>query len=384
MKERLQSIDFLRGLVMVIMALDHVRDFYSHPGLHPTSMADSNPELFFTRWITHFCAPVFVFLAGTGAYLQTMRGTKPAELSRFLVSRGFWLIILELTVVRSSWSFQPFAALFVGQVIWALGWSMIALAALIHLRIKWIVAIGLAMIVSHNAFDNVAVDWSNPVGFLWAILHTGDALTPIAGIHFLPLYPLIPWIGVMAVGYAFGTMYTMDQARRTTLFKQLGVGLVLAFLVIRGYNHYGDHSHWELQRDWAMNICSFLNCTKYPPSLDYLLMTLGPAIILLGYAERWSNALTRAFSVFGKVPMFYYLIHIPVIHASAILVEYLRGTNVGAMSATPFNTPLRMDLGFDLPWVYVAWIIIVAALYPLCKAYARVKKQSSNPLLRYL
>ncbi len=349
MKERLNSIDFVRGLVMVIMALDHVRDYFSHPGMNPTDMDTTTPALFFTRWITHFCAPVFVFLAGTGAYLQIIRGTSKSDLSTFLVSRGIWLIILELTLVRSAWTFTPFevSMLFV-QVIWALGWSMIVLAALLHLP------------------------------------HTGDALTPVQGIRFVPFYPLIPWLGVMAVGYAFGSLYARERSERIKIMNLLGLVLFIAFIVIRTLNVYGDPEPWSVQRDPSITILSFLNCTKYPPSLAYLLMTLGPAILLLSAAEKWSGALMEKITVFGRVPMFYYLLHIPLIHGLSIGIELMRGYDASLLIGNVFSRSFPPEFGFDLPIVYAFWIAIVLILYPLCVWYAALKKRSTNPLLRYL
>lgn len=385
MRERLNSIDFVRGLVMVIMALDHVRDYFSHPGLNPTNLETTTAALFFTRWITHFCAPVFVFLAGTGTYLQVLRGNSKSDISKFLLSRGLWLIVLELTLVRSGWTFTPFdvSMIFV-QVIWALGWSMIVLAALIHAQTRIVGFFGVLMILSHNATDGIAVDWNNPLGFLWAILHTGDSLTPFPGFRFMPFYPLIPWIGVMAAGYAFGSLYALEQAERRRIMLRIGLAVCALFILVRGSNVYGDPQPWSVQSQPVMTLLSFLNCEKYPPSLSYLCMTLGPAIILLSFAERWSNAFTERITVFGRVPMFYYLLHIPLIHGMSILVEAMRGYDPSALIGNVFSREFPPDFGFDLPIVYAFWVGIVVLLYPACVWYAKLKKKSSNPLLRYL
>ncbi|MBL7974354.1 MAG: DUF1624 domain-containing protein [Candidatus Kapabacteria bacterium] len=386
MRERLTSIDLLRGIVMMIMAIDHTRDFFYYPHANPTDLATTSPELFFTRWITHYCAPVFVFLAGTGAFLSTTRGKTPKELSWFLLTRGAWLIILEITLVRAGWMFTltDFHML-VGQVIWAIGWSMIALSALVFLPVRAVGIFGVVMILLHNAFDGIHVNWQNPLGWLWAILHTGDILTPTNGVRFLPLYPLIPWIGVMAAGYAFGQFYTKPADVRNKQLRIFGLALIGAFILVRAINIYGDPSPWSLQKDVVFNVLSFLNCSKYPPSLCYLLMTLGPAILFLSVAERFKGALTQIPIVFGKVPMFYYLLHVPLIHGLSVLFEYFRtGDASWMLSGNLFTATPPADFGYGLPAMYAVWLLVLAILYPLCVWYSKLKMQSKNPLLSYL
>ena len=384
MRERIRSVDFVRGLVMVIMALDHVRDFFHYPHMNPTDMSSTTPELFFTRWITHFCAPVFVFLAGTGAFLQTLRGKPTRELSWFLATRGVWLIVLELTLVRTGWTFRPVEYSFiVGQVIWALGCSMIFLSILVYLPTRLIAAFGLIMIFSHNLFDGIKADWSSPLGFLWPIFHSGEMLTPAENVRILPLYPLIPWIGVMATGYAFGTLFSLERAVREKRMMIMGLSAVVLFIVLRSINMYGDASHWQAQRDSVTTVLSFFNCTKYPPSLDYLLMTLGPALILLSRAEAWSGRLSDAFITFGRVPMFYYLMHIPLIHGLSVLFAYLRYGHVDFMFGVPFLNTYPDDFGYSLGIVYAVWLGCVLVLYPACRWYAQVKMKSKNPILSY-
>lgn len=385
-RERLNSIDLLRGIVMMIMAIDHTRDFFLAPGLNPTNLATTTPELFFTRWITHFCAPVFVFLAGTGAFLSTTRGKTPKELSWFLFTRGVWLIILEFTLVRSGWLFTLTDFHFlVGQVIWAIGWSMIVLAALVFLPLRAIGIFGIAMIVLHNAFDGIRVDWSHPLGWLWALLHTGNTLTPMPGLTFMPYYPLIPWIGVMAAGYAFGSFYTKPAALREKQLRYVGLGMIAAFILLRAINIYGDPKEWSLQHSWVFNIIAFLNCTKYPPSLLYLLMTLGPAILFLSFAEKIKGRLTNIPIIFGRVPMFYYLLHVPLIHGLAVALELWRTGNANwMMEGNMFNLPPPADYGYPLWFMYLVWMLVLALLYPLCAWYAGYKQRSKSVLLSYV
>src|SRR5688572_11376707 len=299
-KRRIDSIDLLRGIVMVIMMLDHTRDFVHRDvllGFDPTDLSKTNLILFFTRWITHFCAPIFVFLAGTSTYLQFVRGKSKGDLSRFLVTRGLWLIFLEFTVIRISVTFN-FDYRFLGmlQVIWVIGVSMIVLAALIHLPLRLVGAFGIAMIVLHNLLDRFHVQgWQGPnspvPGFgakLFILLHQPFEPVPVVGFPspvIFVIYPLIPWVGVMAAGYAFGAIYKWDAQRRGRWLVRLGILATVLFVVLRAINLYGDPSHWSRQGTFVFTILSFLNTTKYPPSLLFLLMTLGPAFLALAGFE---------------------------------------------------------------------------------------------------
>src|SRR5215216_1134709 len=319
---RIDSIDLLRGMVMVVMMLDHTRDFVHNAALQfdPSDLSRTNVALFLTRWITHFCAPVFVFLAGTGAYLQFARGKSKAELSRFLVTRGLWLIFLELTIVKLGVFFNPDIR-FLGflQVIWVIGVSMIILAALIYLPKSVIAAFGLLMIALHNLLDPIRVEgWHGPgtpapgIGEkLWIVLHQAFYAFPILSEPspvVAVIYPLIPWVGVMAVGYVFGTLYQLSAQRRRRLLVMIGSGATLLFIVIRAINIYGDPNKWSQQKNFVFTVLSFVNTTKYPPSLLFLLMTLGPAILALALFE--ANAaggwIRRFFVTFGRVPLFFY------------------------------------------------------------------------------
>lgn len=384
---RLDSVDLLRGIVMVIMALDHVRDFFHHDALlfDPTNLSRTNTALFLTRWVTHFCAPVFVFLAGTGAFLSTQRGKTKAELSRFLLTRGLWLVVLELTVVRLGWTFNLDYTFNVGQVIWAIGWSMVALSVLIYLPLWAITAFGVGMIALHNAFDPFRAQSVGALSGVWATFHTGELTETYGGIRFFPMYPLIPWIGVMAVGYSFGHIFTLERERRKKILLYLGLGLTLLFVALRATNLYGDPRPWSQQGNALWTFFSFINCQKYPPSLLFLLMTLGPAIASLALLERVNlkpSALARPFIIFGRVPLFYYVIHLFVIHALAVVFAFIK---YGSAIQEAFQTGRPpVDYGYNLPVVYLVWIGVVIALYPVCRWFANVKRRRKDAWLSYI
>lgn len=383
---RLESVDALRGLVMVLMALDHVRDFFSNATVRPEDLQATTPALFLTRWITHLCAPVFLFLAGAGAYLHGAKGRSTGEISRYLFTRGLWLVFLEATLVNWGWSFQLSLHSFEGQVIWAIGASMIALAALVHLPRGVLVAFSLLMIALHNAFDHVRFPASDWRFIPWSILHAGEMIRFGRGVTLFPLYPLIPWIGVMAAGYAFGPVLTRPAAGRRVWTLGLGAALLGVFVGLRFTNLYGDPHPWAPQRSAAFTVFSFLNCDKYPPSLLYLLMTLGPALLWLGLADRFPRLNVSWLVVFGRVPLFYYLAHLYLAHASAGLLCLLTGRPDHARwvlsNATFGSTPV--GYGYPLGVVYLAWVAIVAALYPACRWYADFKRRHRHPVLSYL
>ena len=398
-RQRIDSIDLLRGLVMVIMLLDHTRDYFSAEQFQfdPTNLDRTSIALFLTRWITHFCAPVFVFLAGTGAYLRLARGGTPKELSWFLVSRGAWLIVLELTVFRVLITFDILPrGTFFGQVIWALGWSMIVLAALVHLPLRLTAAFGVVMILVHNAFDGIKVapcvpgqPVCSPEDMLIRVLHVQGPIffSSDGPPMFLVVYPLIPWIGVMAAGYAFGRLYTMDAADRRRILLRLGSALVVLFVVLRATNLYGDPNEWSVQpRGAAFTALSFLNLTKYPPSLLYLCMTLGPAILLLASLERERRGrLGMALVHFGRVPLLFYVLQWVYAHGGAYVAHVVAGKPTDGLFIFHNNPPeVLAQTGFPLPVVYVVWMVGVLALYPICRWYARYKATHMSPWLSYL
>ena len=391
-RARVDSIDIMRGLIMVIMALDHIRDYFHNQSqlFDPTNLARTDGFLFFTRWITHFCAPGFMFLAGTAAYLYGRRGRSTAEVSRFLWTRGLWLVVLELTVVAwFGWNFGFNPDELSLAVIWALGWSMVALAGLIYLPWRVLLAFGLAMIAFHNAFDGVQPEQFGALAWLWRVLHVRSPLLPSIGPSPVVAYPLIPWIGVMAAGFCFGRVLDLKREERRRVLMWLGLGATLAFVVLRWSNLYGDPSPWSVQATPVLTVASFLNCTKYPPSLLYLLMTLGPTLVALAALEKVRAASWNPFLVFGRVPLFYYLIHLPLLHAVALVFAELRYGRMRFMLSMPaaFKGPrsdFPADYGYDLVTVYLIWIAIVVTLYPMCRWYAGVKQRNRSAVLSYL
>lgn len=379
---RIESVDLLRGIVMILMAIDHTRDFFGIP-VNPTNLAVTTVPLFFTRWITHFCAPVFFLLTGTGAYLS-LRKKSRRELSHFLFTRGLWLIFLELVVSRGlglQFNFDYHVTMLI--VLWALGWAMITLSALVYLPPYLVAAFGVMMIATHNLFD--CVQSSNPI---WSILHQPNIVWANSQHTIFVAYTLIPWIGVTAAGYALGQIYGWAASRRKTCLIFLGAGMIAAFIAIRSVNVYGDPLRWSVQKSSAFTLLSFLNTTKYPPSLLFLLMTLGPAMLFLAFIEGGTPRWLRPALVFGKVPMFYYLLHIPLIHFLALAVCYARYGHVywmfesPSLSQFPFTQP--PGWGYSLPIVYLVWAIVVLALYPLCRWFAALKRRRSDAWLSYL
>jgi uncharacterized membrane protein len=375
---RIASIDIIRGAVMVLMALDHVR-VYS--GLPP---GGSSPGIFFTRWVTHFCAPAFVFLAGTSAFLAGRRLHDRAALSRFLVVRGAILVLLELTVVRLAWTFNVEFTVLLAGVIWVIGWSMMILALLVRLPMAAVAGIGVAIIGLHNLLDRVPD--GQPGGALWQVLYAGG---PIGGDDGGPvlfvLYSLIPWVGVMAAGYAFGAVVIMESARRRRLCLGLGLGAIALFMVLRALNGYGNPSPWSGERMPAL--LSFLNPAKYPASLDFLLMTLGPTIVLIPLLEQARGAVSRILAVFGRVPLFYYLLHIPLIHALAILVSLIRegGVNPWLFANHPAMVgPPPDGYVWSLGLLYLVCAVAVLILYFPSRWYAVKKMEGLRGWTRYL
>jgi len=382
-RPRVDSIDLLRGAVMVLMALDHVRDFFSNTGFtfDPTDLTQTNTALFLTRWVTHFCAPVFVFLAGTASFLSATRGKSKGELSRFLLTRGLFLVILDPTVIRNTWFWDGNWKFTFGQVIWAIGWSMIALAALIRLPRWAVAAFGVGMIASHNLLDPITPEQLGIWGGLWKVLHVHAPVEPLPGVTFFAAYPLIPWIGVMAAGYAFGGLVQGDGATRRRRLLTLGLTMTVAFIVLRAINGYGDPHPWSSQKDATFTVLSFLNCTKYPPSLSFLLMTLGPAITAMALFDRPLGAFARVFVVFGRVPMFFYLIHAPLAHLLAA-VAAIGQYGPHAWNIDTFDPPT--GYGYSLPIVYLVWAGVAIALYFPCRWYAGVKQRRRDWWLSYL
>ncbi len=381
LSHRVQSIDLLRGVVMVIMALDHVRDYFHFGAMtaDPTNMETTTPLLFFTRFITHFCAPVFIFLAGTSAFLYGQKRTKK-ELSHFLWTRGLWLIFIEITVNTFFWWFDPSFGFINLQVLWAIGVCMILLAGLIYLPKKVLIGFGLLLVFGHNLLDTITTENSG-LGIFWGFLHEMSFTT--LGSRWISFsYPLIPWVGVMALGYVFGNLYVKDfdpLVRKKWLWR-LGIASILLFFLIRGLNVYGDLVPWSVQKNTIYTVLSFFNVAKYPPSLAFLLITLGPSFLFLLVTEKVQNRLSNFLLVFGRVPFFYYLLHIFIIHLGALLGLAVLGKDWTLMIITQenFMNPELAKYGYSLGIVYLVWVAVVLISYPLCKKYMLYKAANKH------
>jgi uncharacterized membrane protein len=378
-KQRIQSIDLLKGLVMVIMALDHVRDYFHYSAFFydPTDATQTSFPIFFTRFITHFCAPAFCFLAGTSAFMVGMRKSK-SELSGFLFKRGLWLVFIEMTVVNFAWYFDVYFRSPGLLVIWSLGISMIVLAALIHLPRKAILAFSLLLIFGHNLLDTLHFEGN----VFWAILHEFAFFKFTDGVEFVVGYPIIPWIAVMALGYYFGSFYnkSYEVEKRKKLFNLIGILAILTFVILRFTNLYGDPVLFKDYDTTAKDLISFFNPSKYPPSLLYLLMTLGTTILFLANTEKLKGKVVDFFSTFGRVPFFYYIIHIYLIHLIALLFAQLSGFGWRIMILQDWVTesPSLKGFGFPLWVVYCVWIGVILLLYPLCKKFDNYKQSHKD------
>jgi len=379
-RERVPSVDIVRGVVMILMAIDHVRVYSGLPAGGPT------PGIFFTRWVTHFVAPAFVFLAGTGAYLHGAKLRDTRALSRFLLSRVLWLILLELTVIRVAWTFNfDFAHYLLAGVIWMIGWCMVIMAALVHLPVIVNAVGGIAIITLHNVTDFFPAAMSalgkGSGAWLWKILYLGGGFQIGSdGPPLLVLFVIVPWIGVMMTGYAFGRVMQLPADRRRSISLRLGVSLTIAFVVLRAIDVYGDPRHWH-------NALAFLATNKYPASLLFLLMTLGPMFVGLALAERAAGRVAGVLTTFGRVPLFYYVLHIPTIHAAACVVSLIRE---GAINPWLFaNHPMapgRVPDGYtwSLPLLYAVFAVVVVLLYFPCRWFARLKATRRSVWLSYL
>ncbi len=382
-KNRIEGIDVLRGLAMIIMALDHTRDFFSNAGFEPNDLVHTTASLFFTRWITDFCAPVFVFLIGTSMAIAASRGKPIKQISTFLLTRGIWMIFVEFTLVHFGWTLSMVPAVVYCQVIWVIGWAMIALAGLVYLP-KWVIfSFGMVLVFGHNLLDGTSIAWIS-------MIHEVKTVTihwP-ATMELTFLYSPLPWIAIPALGYVFGDLFTLPSKQRTKYFITLGVLCVLGYLALRYSNIYGDPVKWSTQKDALFTVMSFLNCCKYPPSLSYFLMTLGPAFLLLAVFEHWNNRFTSILSMFGKVPFFYYVIHLIVIHCLMVIITEIRfhqGLDSIGNHALSYAPGWLVVHGYDLTIVYLVWALVILMLYPLCKWYAGVKQRHKNNVwLSYL
>ena len=363
---------------MIIMALDHTRMYfgYGYFFAEPTNLNTTTPFLFFTRWITHICAPVFVFLAGTSTFLYGTRKSLKA-VSWFLLTRGIWLILLEFTIISLVWSFDFTFSLPVLQVIWAIGFSMVILSVIVFLPKPLILSVGVILVAGHNLFDSISMEGTTATDFIWYALHQQKFIAFDSNFAIDFHYPLIPWVGLMMLGYVFGVLYQkdFDAGKRGKWLLWMGIGAVLIFILLRAFNIYGDASHWSQQKSFIFSIMSFLNTTKYPPSLLFLLMTIGPSLIFIYLTENIRNKVTSFFVIFGRVPFFFYVMHVFVIHLLSLLGIIYAGRNFSniVLTAKSFITESLADYGYSLYVVYLVWILVIIFMFPLCKWYNEYK-----------
>ncbi len=378
-KERIASIDILRGLVMVIMALDHTREFFTNLSFYPSNLEHTTAVLFFTRFITNFCAPIFIMLVGTGMSIAVSRGKSIHETATFLLTRGLWLLVTEFTLIHFAWTFNFNLTAQDCQVIWAIGWSMIVLAGLIYFPKWFIFLFGITLVVGSDLLDGK----EHVILGSWYWLHSTASITlnwPTTILLKLD-YPLIPWIGVPALGYVMGSVFSLNQKQRAKILYLLGFACVALFIILRFINHYGDPHPWTTQKNDLFTFMSFLSPSKYPPSLEFLLMTLGPAFILLPVLELAQNNIARILSIFGKVPFFFYFLHIVLIHGLAVILAYARfgqATHYFSNYLLQFDPKYIMAYGYSLPVIYLIWMAVIVMLFPMCKWFAKVKRENKN------
>ncbi len=380
-RPRLDAVDLLRGVVMALMLLDHTRDFFSATGFNPRDV--HAPALFLTRWVTHFCAPVFIFLAGASAFLYGARGRSTAEVSRFLFTRGLFLIVLELTAVRLAWSFSVAPDFLVFQVIWALGISMVALALLVHLPRTVVATLALAVIAGHNLLDGIKAQDFGDAASMWKFLHESGPIL-IGQTRAIVAYPLLPWIAVMAAGWACGPVLLRDDASRRRWLLAAGLGLLALFAVLRAINGYGDPVPWAQQASFLATVLAFINAEKYPPSLAYLAMTLGPALLALAAFRNSPPVALKPLLDIGRVPLLFYVAHLFVLHALAVLwAEATIGDSAWLFGGLGIGSKPQ-NYGASLPMVYAIALATLFLLHPLCRKFAALKQRRKDGWLSYL
>ena len=386
--KRISSIDITRGLVMVIMALDHVRDFMHSTSMSqsPTDLQTTTASLFMTRWVTHLCAPTFVFLSGVSAYILFKRNNNLSASRSFLLKRGIWLVILEFTFVNFALWFDIHFRLMIMEVISAIGLSFIVLSLMLKLPSRIIGIIGLLIIFFHSLLQGIIIP-SNPASiFFSSVLFRPFLLKITPELSFYTAYPLVPWLGIMLAGFASGEFFNFPAERRSKIFLRIGLAALLLFIILRFINVYGDPSRWSVQKSSLFTLLSFINTTKYPPSLLFTLLFLGITFIILFISEKASNRFTEILMVYGKVPLFYFIIHLFIIHSLMFVMLYLQGFKSNDMVFGVFNNGRpQTGGGVPLPVIYLIWISVVIILYPVCRWYGKYKSEHrENQLLRYL
>ena len=378
---RVPAVDILRGAVMVLMALDHVRDYVTNLRFQPENLARGSAALFAARWVTHFCAPAFALLAGIGIGLSMARGKPAGAMSRFLITRGLWLIVLDAVVTAIGFQFGFELIPIIALVLWALGCSMILMAALIHLPTPIVAAFALATIAGHNLLDGIRpADWG-ALAPLWHVLHVPGLAIPG---KLIVAYPLIPWVAVMALGYVVADVYQWEPARRRRVLIGAGLAASVLFVILRAFNAYGNPFPWTMQRTPALTVASFLNVLKYPPSLQFLLMTLGPALVALALLERARGRVAEWLAVIGRVPLFFYVVHIYLAHLAGMTIALVQGGELRRIPVVTDPGSIPPWFGVSLPGVYLVWIAVVLAMYPLCRWYGRLKQRRTDWWLSYL
>ncbi|HNP24758.1 MAG TPA: heparan-alpha-glucosaminide N-acetyltransferase domain-containing protein [Panacibacter sp.] len=387
---RIQSIDILRGAVMLIMALDHARDFFHIHAFDddPTNLATTTPLLFFTRIITHFCAPVFLLLSGTSAFLAGQKRTK-SEQSIFLIKRGLWLVVVEFLVITLGWTFNPLYNVFIMQVIWAIGWSMVILGLLVRSSGTVIFITGLILFFGHNVLDFIQVPQQGTAGVLWTILFKASfTFLPIGENRgFLDVYAILPWTGVMLLGYSMGRFFlpSYGQSERRKVLAKLGLSLIALFVVLRYLNIYGDPKPWSVQKDGLYTFFSFINVTKYPVSLLYLCMTLGISLLVLAAIEKVQNKFTGILIIYGRVPFLYYVMHFYLMHLVAVVLFFATGHGANEIVDPQLPFLFRpMHYGYDLWVVYAVWLFVIVVLYWPCKWFNKYRSTHRQWWLSYV
>ncbi|MGS2719802.1 DUF1624 domain-containing protein [Paraglaciecola aestuariivivens] len=386
--KRIESLDMLRGLVIVLMALDHVRD-YIHLGAFlydPTDLETTTGPIFATRWITHLCAPIFVYLAGMSAYLYASKVKSQGKTAQFLLTRGLWLIFLECTLITFLWTFDPSYNFINLQVIWAIGFSMLALSALIYLPIKWLLLLSLVIIFGHNLLDSYTAQGSDFSSILWYLFHQSNFIQFSENFAVAFSYPVLPWIGVMVLGYCSGQLYThfSNTQERQKMLRWMALGMLLLFVLVRYFNLYGDLKPWEEQASTLLTFMSYMNVTKYPPSLVFILVTLGLGLLFLAYFEAAQNKITHWLVVYGRVPFLFYILHLFLAHFLGNILAILQGGSWSdlVMTSELFESGKLLEHGVSLPLTYLVWIAVVLILYWPCKQYHAYR--ANNPQKWYL
>lgn len=375
---------------MLIMALDHTRDFLHIKGISedPSNLATTSPALFFTRWITHFCAPVFVFFSGLSAFISGQGKTKK-ELSKFLITRGLWLVFFEIVVMNLILTFNPAYNTILLLVIWGIGWSMVILGLLVLTSYQTILVVGLVLLLGHNITDYINFTRGGIIGELWkGLLAARGSVYTLAPNHVVLMgYTILPWTSIMLLGYSLGHFYKkeINEVQRKKSLLAIGSGLIVLFVVLRLINVYGDPSPWTTQKNWLFTVLSFLNTTKYPVSLQYTCMTLGPALLFLAYSEKLKNRFTDFAIVYGRVPLFYYAGHFLLIHILCVIAFFATGHSFKEIADPQSPFLFRpVDFGFSLPVTYLFWLMVILLMYYPCKWYGRYKATHQKWWLSYL